>query len=134
MKRLKFIRHIPSLTDMTFTLKNFFLQKAYHGVLCRLTSFSLSCFLDKQFVNQILSWMKMLERLISADDTLTGHIFSYYSFLSFHGTFEAFTTVCPGSNDLPEKIFNIFASANKVYTIYWLLRYFRVNIIRLQSK
>ena len=27
-------------------------------------------------------------------------------------------TVCPGSSDPPEKIFNIFASDNEVYTIY----------------
>ena len=37
-------------------------------------------------------------------------------------------------SDPPEKIFNIFASENEVYTIYQLLRYFRLNIIRLQSK
>ena len=44
-------------------------------------------------------------------------------------------TVCPGSIDPPEKnIYNIFASENEVYTIYYLLRYFRLNIIRLQSK
>ena len=28
------------------------------------------------------------------------------------------STVCPGSSDPPEKIFNIFASENEVYTIY----------------
>ena len=27
-------------------------------------------------------------------------------------------TVCPGSSDPPDKIFNIFASENEVYTIY----------------
>ena len=27
-------------------------------------------------------------------------------------------TVCPGSSDPPEKIFNIFASENEFYTIY----------------
>ena len=27
-------------------------------------------------------------------------------------------TVCPGSSDSPEKIFNIFASENEVYNIY----------------
>ena len=27
-------------------------------------------------------------------------------------------TVCPGSSDPPEKIFNIFASENEGYTIY----------------
>ena len=27
-------------------------------------------------------------------------------------------TVCPGSSDPPEKIINIFASENEVYTIY----------------
>ena len=43
-------------------------------------------------------------------------------------------TVCPGSSDPPEKILNIFTSENEVYTIYQLLRYFRLNIIRLQSK
>ena len=29
-----------------------------------------------------------------------------------------FYTVCPGSSHPPEKIFNIFASENEVYTIY----------------
>ena len=43
-------------------------------------------------------------------------------------------TVCPGISDPPEKIYNIFESENEVYTIYLLLRYFRVNIIRLQRK
>ena len=43
-------------------------------------------------------------------------------------------TVCPGSSDPPEKIFNIFASENEGYTIYQLLRYFSLNIIRFQSK
>ena len=43
-------------------------------------------------------------------------------------------TVCQGSSDPPEKIFNIFASENEVYTVYQQLRYFRLNIIRLQSK
>ena len=28
------------------------------------------------------------------------------------------STVCPGSSDPPEKIFNLFASENEVYTIY----------------
>ena len=28
------------------------------------------------------------------------------------------TTVCPGSSDPSEKIFDIFASENEVYTIY----------------
>ena len=27
-------------------------------------------------------------------------------------------TVCPGSSDPPEKIFNIFPSENEVYSIY----------------
>ena len=44
------------------------------------------------------------------------------------------STVCPGSSDPPEKLLNIFASENKVYTIFKLLGYFRFNIIRLQSK
>ena len=43
-------------------------------------------------------------------------------------------TVCPGSSDPPEKILNIFTSENEVYAIFSLLRYFRLNIIRLQSK
>ena len=30
----------------------------------------------------------------------------------------ASATVCPGSSDPPEKIFNMFASENEVYTIY----------------
>ena len=34
-------------------------------------------------------------------------------------------TVCPGSSDPPGKLLNIFASENEVYTIFWLLRYFR---------
>ena len=33
-------------------------------------------------------------------------------------------TVCPGSSDPSEKLFNIFASENEVYTIYQPLRYF----------
>ena len=43
-------------------------------------------------------------------------------------------TVCPGSSNPPEMIYNIFASENEVFDIYLLLRYFKVNIIRLQSK
>ena len=42
--------------------------------------------------------------------------------------------VVTGSSDPPEKIFYIFATENEVYTIYQLLRYFRLNIIRLKSK
>ena len=42
-------------------------------------------------------------------------------------------TVCPGSSDPPGKIFNIFASENEAYTIFKLLRYVRVNIIRFRS-
>ena len=45
-----------------------------------------------------------------------------------------FVTVCPGSSDPPEKISNIFVSENEVYTIFQWLQYFRLNIIRLQSK
>ena len=40
----------------------------------------------------------------------------------------------PGSSDPREKIFNIFASENEVYTIFKLLQYFRLNIILLQGK
>ena len=43
-------------------------------------------------------------------------------------------TVCPGSSDPQEKILNIYASENEVYTVFKLLRYFRLNIFRLQSK
>ena len=44
-------------------------------------------------------------------------------------------TVCPGSSDPPEKKnIDICASENEVYTIYYLLQYFRLNISRLQSK
>ena len=43
-------------------------------------------------------------------------------------------TVCPGSSDPPEKLLNIFASENEVYTFFLLLRYFSLNINRLQSK
>ena len=32
--------------------------------------------------------------------------------------FSKVSTVCPGSSDPPEKIINIFASENEVYTIY----------------
>ena len=43
--------------------------------------------------------------------------------------------VCPGSSYPSEKKYLIiFASENEAYTIYLLLRYSRVNIIRLQSK
>ena len=43
-------------------------------------------------------------------------------------------TVCPGSSDPQEKIFNIFPSEHEINTIYYLLQYFRLNIIRLESK
>ena len=40
-------------------------------------------------------------------------------------------TVCPGSSDPPEKIFNIFASENEVYTINntlgWILFVYRAK-------
>ena len=56
-------------------------------------------------------------------------------FANFWSTLNALSlTVCPGSSDPPEKLYNIFASKNEVYTNYKLLRYFRFNIIRLQSK
>ena len=42
-------------------------------------------------------------------------------------------TVCPGSSDPPQKMFNIFASEIEVYTIYELLRYLGLNIIRLKQ-
>ena len=32
--------------------------------------------------------------------------------------FSMWLTVCPGSSDPPEEIFNIFASENEAYTIY----------------
>ena len=35
---------------------------------------------------------------------------------------------------LQKKTFNLFATENEVYTIYSLLQYFKLNIIRLQSK
>ena len=34
------------------------------------------------------------------------------------GKYTNSTTVCPGSSGPPEKIFDIFASGNEVYTIY----------------
>ena len=37
---------------------------------------------------------------------------------TFALTSHSLSTVCPGSSDPPEKIFNIFASENEVYTIY----------------
>ena len=37
------------------------------------------------------------------------------------------SSVCPGSSDPPEKIFNTFASENEVYVIYLLLQYFKVE-------
>ena len=43
-------------------------------------------------------------------------------------------TVCPGSSYPQEKIFYMFASENEVYAVFQLLHYFRLNIIRLQSK
>ena len=45
-----------------------------------------------------------------------------------------YTTVCPGSSDPSKKYSNIFASENEVYTIFLLLLYFGLNIIRLQNK
>ena len=49
-----------------------------------------------------------------------GNLF-YYSSAIMVGTQAIstnFGTFCPGSSDPPEKIFNIFASENEVYTIY----------------
>ena len=57
----------------------------------------------------------------------------FFQLILFRLKYE-YHTECPGSSDPPEKIFDIFASENEVYTIYQLLRYFRLNIIRLQSK
>ena len=51
--------------------------------------------------------------------------------ICWHTMSNSSSTVCPGSSDPPEKI---FASENEVYTIFQLLQYFRLNIIRLQSK
>ena len=42
---------------------------------------------------------------------------------SFSGAKEGNGTVCPGSSYPAEKIINIFASENEVYTSYELLRY-----------
>ena len=47
---------------------------------------------------------------------------------------DAKPTVCPGSSDPPEKILNIFASENKVYTIYYYDILGILYIIRLQSE
>ena len=44
---------------------------------------------------------------LTAQCIISRDIFSFFS-----------PTVCPGSSDPPEKIFNIFASENEVYTIY----------------
>ena len=41
------------------------------------------------------------------------------------------STVCPGSIDPPEKIFNIFASEMRFTPFINYIRYFRVNIISL---
>jgi len=38
-------------------------------------------------------------------------------YLLQHCRFKGISTVCPGSSDPPEKILNIFASENEVYTI-----------------
>ena len=67
------------------------------------------------------------------------HLSSWSKLPTCHPTYEnavvdGVITVCPGSSDPPEKIFDIFASENEIYTIYWLFRYFRLNIIRLESK
>ena len=45
-----------------------------------------------------------------------------------------YSTVWPGSSDHPQKMLIIFASENEVYTIFNYIRYFWLNIIRLQSK
>ena len=38
---------------------------------------------------------------------------------AFWPRFECLPTVCPGSSDPPEDIYNIFASENEVYTNYY---------------
>ena len=60
---------------------------------------------------------------------MTAHSLNTYAYISELPS--DIRTVCPGSSDPPEKIFNIFASENEVYTIFKLLRYLRLNIIRL---
>ena len=65
-------------------------------------------------------------------------LFNSYSYktrkLSIIQRIMILSTVCTGSSDPAEKIFSIFASENKDYTILKLLRYFRLNITRTQSK
>ena len=39
-------------------------------------------------------------------------------FLRLQNVIKLLSTVCPGSNDPPEKILNIFASEIEVYTIF----------------
>ena len=49
------------------------------------------------------------------------------------GKRQGLDTVCPGSSDPPEKIFS-YICITKLGLHHLLLRYFRLNIIRLQSK
>ena len=60
--------------------------------------------------------------------------FFYSNAVTGSGSDLGLYTVCPGSSDPVEKIFNIFAPEIEVYTSYQILRYFRLNIIRSQSK
>ena len=56
----------------------------------------------------------MTQGMVAKKTTVPIRILNY----TWRGDPSILTTVCPGSSDPPEKILNIFASENEVYTIF----------------
>ena len=74
------------------------------------------------FINQFGRYEAMTVPL-GGDDLVLIHRWRHQSFPFLDPSGHAhlyfkLSTVCPGSSDPPEKIFNIFASEHEVYTIY----------------
>ena len=63
------------------------------------------------FYPQVLRLQKPTYQVVQTQNTTIWHVKHLVSNIFNH-------TVCPGSSDPPEKMFNIFASENEVYTIY----------------
>jgi len=103
-----------------------FLFKLYYVIIILGYMFSLApiCW---------LVWYIKSNMTLDSATTCKARIYRGFLFSGSH-IFTIKLTVCPGSSDPPQKILNIFASENEVYTIYELLRYFRWIFIRLQSK
>ena len=61
--------------------------------------------------------LRVVKSFFFGKDLFTSYVRKFFPIYAlsawfYHGT------VCPGSSDPPEKIFNIIASENEVYTVY----------------